>query len=343
MKDSGLPQASLLEARGANGSINQLAIVAGVLASQAAGIPLALHDWRLLLLLTILPSLIQLALAPFFPESPIWLVLNLSRHEARLALASLRYSQDIDREFDDLVRDASVFAGRPRMSMKEVLTRRDLLRSITSVLVLQFAQQASGINVATYYSATLFQKLYSFEVAVWLSLLLCIIITTATIVSLFLIERFVLLLDTRLGRKTLLITSMAGMAVPSVFIGIIRSYPPASGSDPLLLVSLILVFVASFGLGLGSIPWLITPELIPEPALAHVSSLATGVNWASCFFIGLLAPIGISTWGYKLFYLFAGIMVLSCIFVNRFVPETKGRSVEEVIGEGYHRIDSRQS
>jgi MFS family permease len=125
---------------------------------------------------------------------------------------------------------------------------------------------------------TIFEREYSHDVAIQLSLLLCVFILVATILSIFLIER--------VGRKKLLAASMIGMAAASLALG--------SGPEGLQIVICFLVFVFSFGLGLGSIPWLIIGELIPEAALSHVSSISTALNWIVCFLFALVAPMGIT-------------------------------------------------
>jgi SP family sugar porter-like MFS transporter len=79
---------------------------------------------------------------------------------------------------------------------------------------------------------------------------------------------------------------MAGMAVASCAVG--------SGGDGFQIVIWLLAFVFAFGLGLGSIPWLIVGELIPEAALGHASSISTGLNWGVCYLIALFSPMGIS-------------------------------------------------
>jgi SP family facilitated glucose transporter-like MFS transporter 3 len=91
----------------------------------------------------------------------------------------------------------------------------------------------------------------------------------------------------RLGRKTLLVVSMSGMAL--------AGFAVASGDNGFQIVIWLLIFAFSYGLGLGSIPWLIVGELIPEGALGHASSISTGLNWGSCYLVALLSPMGISS------------------------------------------------
>jgi MFS family permease len=229
---------SPIGSRGSYGSINQLSIVLGALSSQVAGI-VFVDDWRTLFLLTIFPAILQLLFVRSLPESARWLLKNVGRDEAFHALARLR-NGSAEIEFEALCADNS---DVPSMSLGDIFRAEELRVPLASVFLLQIAQQASGINVGTYYSTSIFEKEYPLDVAIKLSLLLCVFISSATLFSLFLIDR--------LGRKTLLLVSMGGMAAAACAVGGSGN----TGGEGNQIVIWLLAFVFSFGLGLGSIPW----------------------------------------------------------------------------------------
>ncbi|KAJ3224132.1 hypothetical protein HK099_000182 [Clydaea vesicula] len=337
--------------RGMFGTFNQLSIVVGVFTSLTIGIPLSTPEyWRILFSLTLVPSLFQILLMPYCTETPKWLASRGRIYDAREALVALRGSNDIEEELEEILLisgnvlespsqhfEEGIFANDNNnnitspirsqinntgiqwpLSTLEMFQCKALRRVLISAFSLQFAQQFSGINVATFYSTTIFENSYSPETAIKLTPLLSIIIMIGTIISLFLIEK--------LGRKSLLITSMTGMSISSFLIALPVEQLPS------LIVCYFIVFTFFFALGLGSIPWLILPELIPVYALGPASGIATAINWGGSFIIALFSPVLISVMGYQLFFIFTVILVLMIVLTYFVIPETKGKTAEELVG-----------
>jgi hypothetical protein len=163
-------------------------------------------------------------------------------------------------------------------SLKELVTAKDLHRPLMVALGLQLAQQMSGINAAIYYSTSIFQTSYSSDTAIKLSLLIAGINLVMTIVSSALIER--------LGRRPLLLAAQFTMGVFAFTAAILPTFNVA----PILIVICLNLFVAGFGLGLGSIPWLILPELVPSSAVGIASSICASVNWTANFIVAIVTP-----------------------------------------------------
>ncbi|KAJ3099201.1 Solute carrier 2, facilitated glucose transporter member 3 [Phlyctochytrium planicorne] len=349
-----ISEISPIDRRGAFGSLNQLSIVVGVLVSQVAGVWLSTREgWRPLLGLTVVPSLLQMILLGFAVESPKWLASRNLIQETRKSLSSLRgtdtdieaelaemlgaahANEDVesartnprappqDSETSHLIQDrpptGTRASGPPRaLTFSELFLSRALRKPLLAAFGLQLIQQFSGINAAVYYSTTIFTQSYPAETAIKLTLLVSAVNLFMTLVSSSLIEK--------LGRRTLLLTAELGMSV-SAFVVVLSVH---ANLGPLVIVGALMTFVGAFGLGLGAIPWLILPELVPSYALGPAASICTAINWTASFGLALAFPSLISFFGYDVFFLFGAILLGAIAFTHALVPETKGLSPEEV-------------
>ncbi|KAJ3416842.1 60S ribosomal protein L18 [Chytridiales sp. JEL 0842] len=302
------------------------------------------------------PSALQVVLIPFSVEAPKWLANNGNIYDARNALAALRGSgADIEDEVRDITTNGgpseSLENGRPNedtdehpalgststanlitgreesrplrggsnpFTFRDLFTTRALQRPLLAAFGLQVAQQCSGINAAVYYSTTIFSQSYDPDTAIKLTVVVSCVNLLTTLVSSALIDK--------LGRRTLLITAELGMALSAlVVVGAVHAE-----ASPSLIVVALMVFVGSFGVGLGSIPWLILPELVPSYAIGPASSICTAINWSASFILAfIMAPL-LAMFGYDIFLMFAGFMLLYVGFTYYLVPETKGLTAEEV-------------
>ncbi|KAI8830674.1 general substrate transporter [Chytriomyces cf. hyalinus JEL632] len=344
--------------RGSLGAIHQLSIVVGILCSQSLGIPLSTRTgWRYLFYTGALPPLLQCFLLPFCVESPKWMSANGLLIDARKALVKLRSGAgfsdaDIEDELESIANNphdsgndqnaandtdtAPQDTGRHSVSgnadesapltshvvrtvgIHNLFSVPALRKPLVAAFGLQLAQQLSGVNAAVFYSTTIFNQSYPPSVSIKLSLLVSVVNLITTLVSMVLIER--------LGRRTLLLTSELGMMSCgiSIFIAVKATLAPA-----VVVVSL-MGFVGFFGIGLGAIPWLILPELVPGYAVNAAASVCSGLNWGSSWIVALLLPVFIGILGYDIFLLFSVFLAGFAVFTVHYVPETKGLSPEEV-------------
>ncbi|KND00732.1 sugar porter (SP) family MFS transporter [Spizellomyces punctatus DAOM BR117] len=336
-----ISEISPVEKRGTLGSFNQLAIVVGILVSVLVGIPLAtLERWRYMFGLILVPSILQMLLIPFCVETPSWLTSQSLVLDAKEALqklngtalendeaarmlrshSSLSQEQDIEggEQNGDDISDGDGPSQDAKISLKEIMTRPELWKPIVAGLGLHASQQFSGINAAIYYSTTIFSQSYSQSTAIKLTVLLSLVNLAFTLVSGNQIDK--------VGRRTLLLVSQGGMAACALgAVGAFRLH-----ADPSVVVLFLMAFVGMFAVGLGNIPWLIMPELVPSSLLGPSASVGTAVNWSSAFIIALVFPRAIAILGYDIFYVFAAILVGSSLFTYLCVPETKGKTPEEV-------------
>ncbi|KAF9579549.1 hypothetical protein BGW38_004150 [Lunasporangiospora selenospora] len=347
-----LGEISTIKGRGTMGTMFQLLIVVGILLSNLFGLGLSTPPkWRILLAINGIPPLIQTFLMPSIVESPRFLVSKNRLEEARAALQKLRGpNSNIEHEFADMVQLLLGSAGtraattNQDSAFEDVSTKTDaaaepaarngsphsysIVRLFTSEcrglavmgLMIHFLQQASGINGLIYYSTSFLGDVFGAGNSKYITVGVSVCNLLSTLASVFLIDR--------VGRRTLLLISFAGVSLSSILL-VIGAYVDVG----VLVVVSVFLYIASFAIGLGPIPWLLLSELLPTYALSSASSVATSVNWGTNFVIGLVFPSLNQALGNGTFILFAAFTALGFFYVFFFVPETRARSIEEIMAE----------
>ncbi|XP_063291389.1 solute carrier family 2, facilitated glucose transporter member 3-like [Pelobates fuscus] len=311
--------------RGALGTLNQLGIVVGILIAQIFGLRFILgseHLWPLLLGITCLLSIIQCALLPFCPESPRYLLIIKGKtEEAEEILKRLRGTQDVVSDINEMKEEGERMAQEKPVSFVELFRSRQYRQPIIISIVLQLSQQLSGINAVFYYSTSIFEEA-RIPQPVYATIGVGIINTVFTVVSLFLVERA--------GRRTLHLIGLGGMAVCAVIMTIaLKLGEQILGWNYVSIVA-IFGFVALFEVGPGPIPWFIVAELFsqgPRPAAMAVSGCS---NWTANFLVGMLFPYAAIGCGPYVFLIFVVLLIIFFIFTFFKVPETRGRTFEEI-------------
>ncbi|KAG7571074.1 hypothetical protein FFLO_01038 [Filobasidium floriforme] len=220
--------------------------------------------------------------------------------------------------FADLKRE---WAGWVEMFGPEVIKRTHVGMGI------MFFQQFVGINALIYYSPTLFETLgLDYERRLSLSGIMNVVQLVAVMIALVYIERF--------GRKTWLFIGSIGMTLSHVVVaGMIGRYSDHWSSHPIqawIGVGAIFTFVFTFGLSFGPMGWLIPAEVHGSSFRSKGVALATCTNWMSNFIVGLITPPLVQKTGYGAFLFFAAFGFSSGLWVWIFVPETKGKSLEQM-------------
>ncbi|CAH1763539.1 3496_t:CDS:2 [Entrophospora sp. SA101] len=184
------------------------------------------------------------------------------------------------------------------------------------VLLLLITQQFSGINAVIFYSTEILAKIFptsSRAITVFIS----IVNTIMTLVSAALIEKS--------GRRKLLLYSISSMSLSSTVLALSINH-----NWGFLAAFSIIAFVASFAVGLGPIPFLIIPEIVDTTAAATASSLGLSLNWMANFFVGFTFLIVREILGGSVFFIFTIYLLFAFYLTRLLVPETKGKTVEEV-------------
>lgn len=318
---------SPINLRGGLGTINQLAVTFGLVLSQILGIDVVLgteSGWPWLLGLAIFPSALQLILLFGCPESPRYLLITKRDEEnARHVLRKLRGKIDIDSDIEEMHAEDRSERSEESVSLVKIFKTKSLRIPLIIGIVMHLSQQFSGINGVFYYSTRLFESSgLELEVAKKATIGIGATMFTMTLVT-------IPLMDVA-GRRTLHLWGLAGMFVASILMTIAlytyRTTPVMSS----LSVAFTFVYCAFFGLGPGSIPWMIMAELFSQGPRPNAMAFGALVNWLANFIIGLAFPSIADGLGDATFIPFTVLIILFWLFTYFKLPETKNKSVEEI-------------
>ncbi|KXO94823.1 transporter [Tsukamurella pulmonis] len=298
--------------RGTLTALYQLSVNVGILAAYVVGSAFTPSgQWRWILGLGAVPALIFMVGMVIAPASPRWLIMRGEVARAETVLGRLRgdagEARRESREIEQSLHEQS--AG-----FRELFT--GLYRpALTIALVLTFFQVFTGINSVVYYAPIIFEHTGNGSAGTVANYMVGIALVLSTAISLPLVDR--------MGRKPLLIASLLGQVLPTVGVAL---FPDV----PVLAIGCVFLYTFAFGFGLGPVFWLICPELLPLRARALGMGVITFTQYllnavSSRWFPSFLEAVGTTS-----FLLFAVLSLLGAAYVWRFVPETRGKSLEEI-------------
>ncbi|XP_072949957.1 glucose transporter type 1-like isoform X2 [Epargyreus clarus] len=313
--------------RGAFGTVNQLAVALGLVGGQILGIDVILGSddgWPWLLGLAIIPSAIQCFMLPFAPESPRYLLL-VERHEekARDVLVHIRGTGEVDDEINDMHAEDRAEKQEQKFTIGDLFKIQALRSPLIIGVVMHLSQQLGGINAVLYYSSTIFESAGLAPADARLaSIGVGSILFIMALVSIPLMDR--------LGRRTLQLVGLGGMVVSSVLMTVAFFTYKDNFTMSVFAVLFTLLYVAFFGVGPSSIPWMILSELFGQGARSAAVSVGALVNWFANFIVGLTF-IPMNDWlGNLVFIPYTVLLILFFTFTYFKLPETKNRTIEEV-------------
>src|SRR5580704_3931007 len=312
-----IAEISPAQKRGLLVSLNQFAIVSGILLSYSVNYLLTgagPSNWRWMFASAAIPSVGFLLTLLFIPESPRWLMQKGREQEAEHFLAQIVGPQA-----------ASTEIAAIRSAMQE--ERGNLLdptfrRALTVAILIALFSQFTGINTIIYYGSLVFLEHVPHQTAttaLWANVVIGAINFVATILGMSLIDRA--------GRKPLLMSAFAGMALSLIGVSAaIHFQGPA-----IAVLIFVLTYVASFAVGVGTGTWVVMSEICPTRIRGRAMSVATIFLWCGTLLVTLtfLSLVKAFT-APGTFLLYAAISIAAFVFVWRFVPETKGRTLEEI-------------
>lgn len=294
-------------------------------------------------------ALFQLLLTPFLLESPRWLLgKNPNSSKARFIIKKLRgyrYDEEVETEvghylgasksqsMDANSSGASGQDNKKKTAMREMFEDKKVRLLVVSTLVLQVANQFSGINAVFYYSGLFFDGVIDDPLVG--TTLIGAINVLATYVALLLMDRC--------GRRTLIMWSTAGMFLSCVVIVLaLLGY-----FSKTVAIGAVASYVSFFEIGLGPIPWLIVAEMFDGKYISAAMSVSSQLNWTCNFFVGLLFPYINEKLGPYSFGPFAVVLLLTFIYAWIWLPETAGTTPAELqaelvkknAGVTYHNMD----
>lgn len=317
--------------RGRFVSLYQLAITIGILIAYVVDELLASTDaWRAMLGVSAVPGvLLVFAMWPM-PDSPRWLLKQGRRDEAVDALTKVQ--PDVDVEAALVLVEASIEADQDQATWKELLAP-SVRRPLTIAVGLAVFQQITGINAIIYYADTIFGAAgfaTPAEQAAATTWAIGVVNVVATFIAVVYVDRF--------GRKPLLIAGLIGMSTSLAVVGLgfhlLEGSGDANGGESatsVMTLAGLIVFIASFAFSLGPVVWTVINEVFPSRVRGRGVSLATAANWGSAwlvsqFFLTLTDTIGQA----GTFWLFSFFSVVALVWIARQVPETKGKTLEEI-------------
>lgn len=313
----------------------QLAVTIGILVAYLVGLAFAdvAGGWRWMLGLGAIPALALLLGVMRLPSSPRWLLMKGREAEAIAALEQVRPEGDgaILLEVQEIKSSMGGDSG----------TWRDLLRpAVKMALVvgvgLAILQQITGINTVIYYAPTIIQQtgIDSASSAILASLGVGIINVIMTVVALRLLDRA--------GRRVLLFIGVSGMAASLFLLGCAFLGGVDSTLSSVIAILSLMLFVSSFAISLGPIFWLLNAEIYPLSVRSKAASAGTMTNWFFNFLVSLtFLPLIDLLDQTGAFWLYGAIGLVTLWFCWRFVPETKGRSLEQIDAIFERRAGSR--
>ncbi|MEZ0448787.1 sugar porter family MFS transporter [Cellulomonas sp. ICMP 17802] len=332
--------------RGRLGSLQQLAITLGIFAallsdqllqtaagSAASELWLGLEAWRWMFIVAVIPAAVYGILALRIPESPRYLIATGKREEAKAVLATtLAEGDDVEAH---VVQIEHTIASDKKLASQASLKgpRFGLLPVVWIGILLSVFQQFVGINVIFYYSTTLWQAV-GFEESQ------SFMVSTITSITNVLVTFIAIALIDKVGRRPLLLTGSAGMAVTLGIMAVAFTQSSGSGSDVTLngswgVIALIAanLFVVFFGATWGPLVWVLLGEMFPNRIRAAALGVAAAAQWVANFLITISFPPMLAAFGASIPYLMYAIFAaLSFFFTLWKVPETKGIELEDMEG-----------
>jgi SP family arabinose:H+ symporter-like MFS transporter len=307
--------------RGTLVSLNQLAIVIGILFAYLVSWQIARfgeNSWRWMLAVAAIPSLAFFLGLLAVPESPRWLLSRGRHEEGELILARIFGTVTAREQVQAVERAAASEEG----SWREVFSSGMRKRLAVGMFLALFCQ-ITGINTVLYYGSIIVSEHFPGQ-STSMALIANVIIGTVnllfTIVAMIYLDRW--------GRRAILLVASGGMGVALTLLVIGLNI---QGLSPLVMLGAILLYVAFFALGMGPGPWLIISEIFPTKIRGRAASIATSTLWSGTLlvtftFLSLVKVLNL--WG--TFAIYGALSFVCLIYVWKMVPETKGRTLEEI-------------
>ncbi len=335
-----LAEMSPAESRGRMVTQNELMIVSGQLLAfvinAILGNTMGHHDhvWRYMLLIAALPAIFLFFGMLKLPESPRWLVSKQKDTEALSVLNKIRAEKQAKSELNDIQSTYEKEAHHKKVTLKDMTVpwvRRILFIGIGIAVV----QQITGVNSIMYYGTEILKDAgFDTGAALIGNIANGVISVLATFVGIWLLGK--------VGRRPMLLTGLLGTTTALLLIGIFSITLEGTAALPYVVLSLTVLFLAFQQGAISPVTWLMLSEIFPT----RLRGLGMGVTvfclWIINFSIGLMFPVLLASVGLSTtFFIFVALGILAMTFVFKFLPETKGLSLEQL--EDYFRTYAKNN
>ncbi len=272
--------------------------------------------WRSMFGMEMLPAILLLVLLLFVPESPRWLIQAGRRESGKRILEKISGIKVAEEEFKEILSSL----GQERGKLRE-LFRPGLRTALIVAVGLSVFGQLTGINAVIYYGPEILKEAgIQFGNALQFQTLLGIINLVFTLLALLLIDK--------LGRRPLLIGGMSAVVLTLFLAGLLFLTDTPNGT---LIVVVLGAYIACIAFSICAVIWVITPEIFPNRVRGRAMSIAAFSNWGTNTIAAYLFPWYVASFGMHIgFFTFGAICLVATLFFWKFVPETKGKSLEQI-------------
>ncbi|XP_064630452.1 solute carrier family 2, facilitated glucose transporter member 8-like [Lineus longissimus] len=334
-----IAEISSKEHRGLLGCCNQLSITFGILMVYYLGIT---GSWQFLAWAGVVVPLLSNCMMATIPETPRWLLMKGRRAEAKQSVLWLRGPYiDAENELRDI--EENMESGE-KASLSD-FTKPELYEPLKVAVCVMALQQLTGINAIMFYAVTILQQAGLFTMfGNTGAVVIGGIQVVATLLSCFMMDRA--------GRRRLLLFAASGMMMSCIvfgwyYNGMATRNVNTTKMMEILPVICLMVYIISFSFGWGPVPMLLSSEIFPQKARGLASSISVLVNWGFAFLVTkTFSPLSGLIGYHGIFWLFAAFCFVGILFVYKFVPETKGKSLEDIelyfLGKSLHTSNSRE-
>ncbi|XP_073411907.1 solute carrier family 2, facilitated glucose transporter member 9-like isoform X7 [Dendrobates tinctorius] len=313
--------------RGFLGLMPSLFICLGVFTAQVLGLPELLGQdeyWPLFLSLIVVPTLIQVSMLPFFPESPRYLLIDKSNVHATIdALQCFRGEYDVHDVIEEMQEEQQSLTSVETVSVCQLLRDRTFFWQILSVIVINMGMQLSGIDAIWFYTNSIFENAgVPLAEIPYTTVGTGAIEIIAGLIGCFTVEK--------LGRRPLIISGFsfmgfccAGITVALVFQARIPLMHYAS-------VIFVIGIIAGFCIGPAGLPFIMTGELFMQSHRPAAYIVGGTLNWLSNFTVGFVFPFLQMSAGAFSYLVFCGVCLFVAVYVYFIIPETKNKTFLEI-------------
>ena len=321
--------------RGQLSIIQQWMITVGILVSYLVAVVVLValphsaggFDWRFILGIGALPAILAVALRSKMPESPRWLMLHERYADTQQAFGKL----GMETTEEEIRTAAEQLRGTVEQRQRTTQWTRGVIRALIVVCVFFIFQQITGINIPFYYGpkilSTFFQSGHDPVAAAVAGVEVTAILGAVNVIATYFAFRWI----DKHGRRPLAMGGYAGMAVFMILAAAAVGFLTDIPKTVVVMVGFSF-FITSFAIGVGGTGWLIQGEVFPTSVRGRAAAIAAAVDWIANFALIEAFPAWQNAWGLGwVMVSFAVLSVVAIGFVYKFLPETKGRSVEQVV------------
>ncbi len=299
--------------------------------------------WRYMFWSELVPAALFFILLFFVPKSPRWLMVKGKNDQAKSILTRIHGSELAEKEYKEIKESIE----NDEKQEKASIFSKGILPIVIIGTILSVLQQFTGINAVLYYGADIFEQALGFgkDDILQQQVLLATVNLVFTFIAMYTVDK--------LGRKPLLIIGAFGMLIGFLMMGFALYFddyshlnalgaPTISKTGGIISLIGILVFIGSFAMSMGPVVWVILSEIFPNKVRSVAMSIAVAAQWLANYFVSQTFPMIVESDANKLkmdggvwnnalpYFIFSGFIVIIIIFVWKFIPETKGKTLEEM-------------